>query len=109
MTSRTYSDYEKAQHARGVEFAKTHHKDQLQPEGDDADSAAFMLGWSQKMHDIDFGPLGDDFEGDIGNALAVLGLGPEYYWPLRMLDRKLFIAILNLVEKSCADEEEQAA
>ena len=104
---KAFSDYQTKQFERGVAWAKDHQQDKLQPDDADADSVAFQRGYIQKKHDINFGPRGDEFEGDVENALRVLNLGNEYYWDLRMLDQELFLAILNLMEK-LADGEEAA-
>jgi hypothetical protein len=97
-----FSEYQTKQFERGVTYAREN-DGRLKPTDADADSASFMRGFAEEKFDIDFGRGGDGmdgFEPEIENALSVLGLkGADYYWPLRMLDRKLFSAILDLAMK----------
>lgn len=106
-----YNSYEKTQYERGIAFAKNNRRNlrEAKPADADADSWAFMRGFVEEKYELQYGPIGDDFRGEIDFALTEMELEPEYFWYLEMLDRKLFLAILKLMDTLHEGEGEEVA
>lgn len=92
-----YNNYEKAQHARGVALPDAKEK----PNDVDADSAAFMRGYSDRKWDTDYAQVGDYRQEEWLFLFDMLELEDcaDYRYQLDQLDKEIFDALVKVAER----------